>query len=177
MSGRMDKRRILVPMAIGLTVLGGYLINLGVSDGDIVGDPSAHAVPTNERSHRARQSFQQAVSMLQAGEFDNAVAALHDVLAVYPALPEAHVNMGYAMLGLGDTETAANFFHSASDLRPTLNNAYYGLALAEIENGNDRSALAAMQAFAHLASEDDRHLPRAQEFIWDLQAKLEDTSQ
>jgi len=175
----MDKRRILIPMAIGLTVLGGYLISLTVSDGSgsVVMDPTGHPVLIDERSRRAHQSFQQAVSMLQAGKFEYAVTALHDVLAVYPALPEAHVNMGYAMLGLGDTEAAADFFDSASDLRPTLHNAYYGLALAEIENGNERSALAAMQAFAHLAAEGDRHLPVAQEVIRDLQARLEEAPQ
>ena len=44
-------------------------------------------------------------------------------------------------------------------------------ALAEQENGNDKAALAAMQAYAHLAAEDERHLPRAKEIIWELQAK------
>ncbi len=28
-----------------------------------------------------------------------------------------------------------------------------------------------MQAYAHLAAEDERHLPRAKELIWELQAK------
>jgi tetratricopeptide (TPR) repeat protein len=166
-------------MVLGLTVLGGYLINPSVPDGSgsVVMDPSVHPVLDDELSRRTHQSFQQAVSMLQTGEFDYAVTALHDVLAVYPALPEAHVNMGFALLGLGDSESAADFFDSASDLRPTLHNAYYGLALAEIENGNDKSALAAMQAYAHLATEGDRHLPGALDVIWDLQARLEEASQ
>lgn len=114
--------------------------------------------------------------MLQAGEFEFAVTALHDVLAVYPALPEAHVNMGYALLGLGEADAAADFFDSASTLRPSLHNAYYGLALAEMELDNNKSALAAMQAFAHRAAPDDRHLPRAQEIIWELQAATKEAS-
>ena len=94
-----------------------------------------------------------------------------EVLAIYPALPEAHVNMGYALLGAGEPGAAADFFNTATDLRPSLHNAYYGLALAERENGNDKAALAAMQAYTHLAAEDERHLPKAQEIIWELQAK------
>ena len=115
--------------------------------------------------------------MLQAGEYEFAVTALHDVLAIYPALPEAHVNMGYALLGLGELQAAADFFHSATDLRPSQHNAYYGLALAEIDAGNDKAALAAMQSFAHRADAGDRHLPRAQEMIWELQAKLRGTEE
>jgi lipoprotein NlpI len=131
----------------------------------------AHEFLGDEQARRAHQSFQQGVAMLQAGEFDHAVTALHDVLAVYPALPEAHVNMGFALLGAGEPAAAADFFDSATDLRPTLHTAYYGLALAKRENGDHKAALAAMQAYAHLAAEDERHLPRAKEFIWELQEK------
>jgi lipoprotein NlpI len=137
----------------------------------VVANTQTHEFLDDEPARRAHQSFQQGVAMLQAGQFDYAVAAMHEVLAIYPALPEAHANMGYALLGAGDAGAAADFFNSATDLRPSLHNAYYGLALAERENGNDTAALAAMQAYAHLAAEDERHLPRAKEIIWELQAK------
>jgi predicted Zn-dependent protease len=132
---------------------------------------NAHEFLGDEQARHAHQSFQRGVAMLQAGEFDYAVTALHEVLAIYPALPEAHVNMGYALLGAGEPGAAADFFNTATDLRPTLHNAYYGLALAERENGNDKAALAAMQAYTHLAAEHERHLEQAKEFIWELQAK------
>jgi predicted Zn-dependent protease len=80
--------------------------------------------------------------------------------------------MGYALLGAGEPGAATDFFNTATDLRPSLHNAYYGLALAERENGNDKAALAAMQAYTHLAAENERHLERAKEFIWELQAKI-----
>jgi predicted Zn-dependent protease len=79
--------------------------------------------------------------------------------------------MGFALLGAGEAGAAADFFDTATDLRPSLHNAYYGLALAERESGNDKAALAAMQAYTHLAAENERHLPQAKEFIWALQAK------
>jgi tetratricopeptide (TPR) repeat protein len=173
-----DKRRTVLPMALGLTLLGGALLSVYLSRDAAAPVETATAAATqaheflgDTQARRAHQSFQQGVAMLQAGQFDHAITALHEVLATYPALPEAHVNMGFALLGAGEPGAAADFFDSATDLRPTLHNAYYGLALAERENGNDKAALAAMQAYAHLAAEDEQHLPRAKEFIWELQAK------
>jgi Flp pilus assembly protein TadD len=145
---RIDKRRTVIPLALGITLLGGALLSVYLSrDGTepvetaTVSNTGAHDFLGDEQARRAHQNFQQGVAMLQAGQFDYAVTALHEVLAIYPALPEAHVNMGYALLG------------------------------AEREGGNDKAALAAMQAYAHLAAEDERHLPRAKEIIWELQAK------
>jgi tetratricopeptide (TPR) repeat protein len=181
---RADKRRTIIPLAVGITLLGGALLSVYLSrdnvetvNAEAVAGADAHEFLEDERARQAHQSFQQGVAMLQAGEFDYAVAALHEVLAIYPALPEAHINMGYALLGAGEPAAAADFFNSATDLRPSLHNAYYGLALAERERGNDKAALAAMQAYTHLAAEDERHLPRAQEIIWELQAKTGGASQ
>ena len=178
MSRRTDKRRTIIPLAVGLTLLGGALLSVYLSRDSIetvnakaVSSADAHEFLEDEQARHAHQSFQQGVAMLQAGQFDYAITALHEVLAIYPALPEAHVNMGYALLGAGDPEAAADFFNSATDLCPSLHNAYYGLALAERDNGNDKAALAAMQAYAHLAAEDERHLPRAKEIMWELQEK------
>jgi tetratricopeptide (TPR) repeat protein len=176
--GRTDKRRTVIPLALVITALGGALMSAYLSRdvAETTGRESvAVAVPheflEDEQARHAHQSFQQGVAMLQAGQFEHAITALHEVLAIYPALPEAHVNMGFALLGAGEPGAAADFFNSATDLRPSLHNAYYGLALAEQEMGNDKAALAAMQAYTHLASEDERHLPRARETIWELQAK------
>ena len=180
MSQRVDKRRTVIPLALVLTLIGGALLSVYVSRDaidSVAQAPSAgadaHEFLEDDQARHAHQSFQQGVAMLQAGHFDHAVTALHAVLSVYPALPEAHVNMGYALLGAGDPKAAADFFNSATDLRPSLHNAYYGLALAEQGMGNDKAALAAMQAYTHLAAEDERHLPRAKEMIWELQAKTQ----
>ena len=174
---------MVIPLAVAVTTIGGYLLKYASEIGEpettaqaAVAD-AGHALLGDDDARRAHERFQQGVAMLQAGHFEYAANALHDVLAIYPALPEAHVNMGYALLGLGDAQAAADFFHSATDLRPSQHNAYYGLALAEMDAGNDRAALAAMQSFAHRADEGDRHLPRAQEIIWELQAKLRETGE
>lgn len=181
MSRRVDRRLVAIPIAVIVIAVGGYVINAAQYEAEYASAGSqdvtaAHAMMDDAGARRAHQSFQQAVAMLQAGEFEFAVTTLHDVLAVYPALPEAHVNMGYALLGLGKAGAAADFFDSASTLRPSLHNAYYGLALAQIELDNKKSALAAMQTFAHRAAPDDRHLPRAQDVIWELQAATKEAS-
>ena len=177
MSRHFDRRHLVIPLAVAAIALGGYLVSALSGDGapEPASAPS-HAMLADDAARRAHERFQQGVAMLRSGEFEFAVTALHDVLAIYPALPEAHVNMGFALLGLGKWDAAADFFHSATDIRPSLHNAYYGLALAEMETGNDEAALAAMQAYAHLASADDRHLPRAQEIIWELQEKTGEAS-
>ena len=178
MTRRTDKRRSVIPLAFAFTALGGTLLSVWLSrevpertrqEPAVAEGP--HGFLDDDQARRAHQSFQQGVAMLQAGEFEYAVTALHEVLAIYPALPEAHVNMGFAMLGAGEPGAATDFFNTATDLRPSLHNAYYGLALAERESGNDKAALAAMQAYTHLAAENERHLERAKEFIWELQAK------
>ena len=181
MNRRLDRRLLVIPLAVAVTAVGGYLLQ---SWSQIVAPDTApraatagHALLGDDDARRAHERFQQGVAMLQARQFEYAATAMHDVLTIYPALPEAHVNMGYALLGLGDAQAAADFFHSATDLRPSLHNAYYGLALAEMDAGNDRAALAAMQSFAHRAEEGDRYLPRAQEIIWELQAKLRETGE
>jgi tetratricopeptide (TPR) repeat protein len=182
-SRRLDRRLLVIPLAVAVTATGGYLLKawseqeLPETSAPPAVAGGGHAVLGDDDARRAHERFQQGVAMLQAGQFEYAATAMHEVLAIYPALPEAHVNMGYALLGLGDEKAAADFFHSATDLRPSLHNAYYGLALAEMDAGNDRAALAAMQSFAHRADEGDRHLPRAQEIIWELQAKLRETGE
>jgi tetratricopeptide (TPR) repeat protein len=179
-SRRVDRRLVAIPFAVLAVGLGGWIISNSQVETRVSTTeetlPGGHDMLDDAMSRQAHQSFQQAVVMLQGGQFEHAITALHEVLEVYPALPEAHVNMGFALLGLGENEAAIDFFHSATDLRPSLHNAYYGLALAELDAGNDKAALAAMQAFAHRASADDRHLPRAQALIWELQEKTREAS-
>ena len=86
-------------------------------------------------------------------------------------MPEAHVNMGYAMLGLMRFSAARDFFSGAIELRPAQANAYYGLALA-LDGLNDRpGALGAMRTFVHLAKPDDAFVRKARSALWEWQAE------
>ena len=62
--------------------------------------------------------FNEATVMLHAKQFEHALTALHRVLELAPKMPEAHVNMGYAMLGLKRFAAARDFFSGALELRP-----------------------------------------------------------
>ena len=98
----------------------------------------------------------------------HALTALHRVLQLAPELPEAHVNMGYALLGLNRPKEARDFFDGATALRPAQANAYYGLALAHEAAGDLASATGAMRSYLHLARDERaEHLARARAALWE----------
>lgn len=130
-----------------------------------------HARQATRAEIKAR--FDQAVMMLHAGEYDYAVKALHRVLALSPRMPEAHVNMGYALLGLQDYRAAHDFFVSAIDLRPQQHNAYFGLAEALEGMGDLQGALGAMRSYLHLSREDDPYRTKAEAAIWEWNSALQ----
>lgn len=132
-------------------------------------DPAAHAA--SARDHELRRRFGQAVAMLHAKQHEHAVTALHRVLELAPRLPEAHVNMGFALLGLQRADAARGFFESALALDPNQANAYYGLAMAHESLGDLALARGAMRAYLHLARhERDEHLARARAALWEWES-------
>lgn len=100
--------------------------------------------------------------MLRMRQYDYALTAFHQVLALSPELPEAHVNMGFALIGLEQWKQAHDFFQSAIELRRDQINAYYGLALALEALGDHAGAMGAMQAYLHRAPVDDPFRARAE---------------
>jgi tetratricopeptide (TPR) repeat protein len=120
-----------------------------------------------------KQRFEQGVIMLHAKQYDHAITALHRVLELAPRMPEAHVNMGYALLGLERPEAAAGFFAAAIELKPDQANAYYGLALASEAREDYAMALGAMRSYLHLSpASDERHRARARSALWEWEEKL-----
>lgn len=132
------------------------------------GGPAAHA----RAKQRAEfdQRFGQAVIMLHARQYEHAVTALHRLLEIAPEVPEVHVNMGFALLGMHRQAAARDFFLGATQLRPQQANAYYGLAIALEGLGDRPGALGAMRTFVHLAAPGDPWLPKARAALWEWQA-------
>ncbi|WP_332672791.1 tetratricopeptide repeat protein [Aromatoleum sp.] len=128
-------------------------------------DISRPAGGLDDRALRAR--FDQGVMMLHMRQHEYAVIAFHEVLAAAPEFPEAHVNMGFALLGLGQWAQARGFFESAIALRRDQLNAYYGLAVALNELGNLPGAIGAMQSYVHRAPADDPFRARADAALWE----------
>ncbi|MCW8918110.1 MAG: tetratricopeptide repeat protein [Gammaproteobacteria bacterium] len=180
MKPRRDQRLIALFITIGsVGILGGLLAlwpapqpvpatsSAPVSVADGRDAPNQHAREARAAEVEAR--FAQAITMLHARQFDYAVKALHRVLELSPRLVEAHVNMGYALLGLNDYKGAHDFFQSATALRPEQVNAYYGMAVALEGLGDMEGALGAMRTFVHLTTADDPFLPKARAALWEWQ--------
>jgi Flp pilus assembly protein TadD len=132
-------------------------------------------LPTHMRDRRAgetRERFDQAVLMLHAKQYEHAITALQRVLSLSPRLPEAHVNLGFAWLGLKDAERARRAFEAAIELRPEQANAYYGLAMALESGGDLPGALGAMRSYLHLSRADDAHRARARAALWEWEERL-----
>lgn len=119
------------------------------------------------RAVQIRERFEQGVAMLQMRRYEYALTAFHRVLALAPRMPEAHVNMGFALLGLEQWAAARSFFESAIELRRDQINAYYGLAVALESMGDKAGALGAMQTYLHRAPADDPFRQRAAAALWE----------
>ncbi len=183
MKQRRDQRFAGVTITIVAVALLGGLITLlpgpqpqlvetplspAIADGN--SHPNQHA--RDARSREIGLRFQQAIAMLHARQFDYAVKALHRVLELSPRMVEAHVNMGYALIGLEDYKGARDFFFSATELRPGQVNAYYGMAVAMEEMGELEGAVGAMRTFVHLSSKGDPFIAKARAALWEWQDRL-----
>lgn len=118
--------------------------------------------------------FQEAAVMLHAKKYRFAITALDEVLRIVPNMPEAYVNMGYALFGLQRYDEADQAFNKAIELRPYQANAYYGLASVLDAKKDYEAALGAMRSFIHLSppDTDQRFIAKARAAIWEWQGLL-----
>lgn len=159
-------------MLIAAVSDGGWLDRFSPADGALLRDPANPSDPTRQEIQRR---FQQGVIMLHAKQYEHAMTAFHRVLALDPAMPEAHVDMGFALIGLQRYGAARDFFESAIALRREQTNAYYGLAVA-LDGLHDRpGAIGAMRTFVHLSKADDPYLRKAQAALWEWEAERNPT--
>jgi tetratricopeptide (TPR) repeat protein len=166
-----------------LAIAAGGLVIAATSDGGLYARltatrTSASAVGQTSAASGARQEihsrFQQGVVMLHAKQHSHAMTTFHRVLELDPTLPEAHVNMGFALIGLERYGAARDFFESALALRRDQANAYYGLALALDGLGDRPAAIGAMRSYVHLSPSDDPYLRKAQAALWEWGALLQE---
>lgn len=162
---RTDQRRRALWLTLSLVAVGGAAIGAL----DRLHAPEAMApVPAAPHADRIKALFDAAVAMLHARRHEEAVTALHEVLRYAPKMPEAHVNMGFALLGLQRPKEARAFFESAMALAPRQANAYYGLALVHEAQGDLELASGAMRSYLHLAQEErPEHVARARAALWE----------
>ena len=138
---------------------------------DPVSDPQGHA--KQRRMERIAQRFDQAIAMLHAKRYEFAVTALTRVLELSPNMPEAHVNMGFALLGLEDYKGAGDSFANAIRIKPFQANAYWGLAVSLEKLGDLEAALGAMRSYIHLAKPDEEsYVRKARAALWEWEERL-----
>jgi tetratricopeptide (TPR) repeat protein len=173
-AGSQDMRWRALALTVVAIAAGGLAI-AAVSEGSVFGwrvaASGAANGPQADAAARTRQEiqqrFQQGVIMLHAKQHSHAMTAFHRVLELDPAMPEAHVNMGFALIGLERYGAARDFFDSAIALRKEQVNAYYGLAVA-LDGLNDRpAAIGAMRTYVHLSRPDDPYRRKAQAALWE----------
>lgn len=168
-------QRDVRPWAIAATVLliivGGWLLEFLPDSGPVPFSPRQHAVDKIRTDIETR--FQQGVVMLHAKQYEHALTAFHRVMQLAPEMPEAYVNTGFALLGMQRYKEAGDFFESATQLRRSQVNAYYGLAVALESMGDLPGALGAMETYVHLTKVDDPFRPKAEAAIWEWRSTLE----
>ena len=127
----------------------------------------ASRVAPQAREAELRTRFEQGVAMLHMRQHEYAMMAFHRVLALAPDMPEAHANMGFALIGLEQWDTARSFFETAIELRRDQLNAYYGLAITLEAQGDLAGAMGAMQVYLHRSPADDPFRARADAAMWE----------
>jgi tetratricopeptide (TPR) repeat protein len=165
---RRDVRWNALALTLGLTVvLGVFLANLSTdSQGALVEktfDPREDATGHAAQMRKAEvdRRFAKGVALLTAQQYELAASEFHRVLELAPQMPEAHVNMGFAMIGEQRFAISKDFFEVAIDLNKNQNNAYYGLAEA-LEGLRDfPGAIGAMRTYLHLNKVDNAYTVKA----------------
>jgi cytochrome c oxidase subunit I len=165
-------RRRALAGGVGCAALAGALALLFAPPAPLVA-PRADAVEhvAQKRAEEIKSRFERGAALLDERRFEEASAELHRLLALAPQMPEAHVNMGFAMLGLERYAIAQSFFEVAIALRAQQNNAYFGLALALHGAGDLPRALGAMRSYIHLSGPDDPYRANAKAAIDEWQAE------
>ena len=169
---RRDRRPAALLITLTAVLLGGWWLGRPAAPAAAPAVAAAATAvpvrPAGPHDTEIRRRFDQAVVLLHAKQYAQAATALHRLLAIAPTMPEAHVNMGYALLGLQRPKAARDFFDSATALQPDQANAYYGLALAWEASGDLAMATGAMRSYLHLARDErPEHLRRARAALWE----------
>ncbi len=166
---RTDQRRRALWLTLALVAAGGFALH-ALDSPHAPEAVSTPAAPPHDKE--TRRLFDAAVVMLHAKRYEDAATALHRVLRYAPNLPEAHVNMGFAMLGLQRHKEARDFFEGASVIAPAQANAYYGLALVYEAQGDLALATGAMRSYLHLARDErPAYLARARAALWEWEQR------
>jgi cytochrome c oxidase subunit I len=180
---RRDVRWSAIALTAALTVTLGTLLAYWPADSGGVVTAQGIAVgkdATGQATQKGKSEidglFTQGVALLNSRQYEAAASQLHRVLELAPKMPEAHVNMGFALLGLQRYDMAKTSFENATALKRDQLNAYFGLAVA-LEGLRDlQGALGAMRSYVHLSKADDPYVRKANAAIWEWEEQLKNSA-
>ena len=171
-TGDARRKRWLYGAIAGTALAIGLAAQFGSPPAVMLGDkmrPDAAEHVALKRGEEVGRRFARGVTLLNERQYAGAANELHRLLELAPEMPEAHVNMGFAMIGLQRYPVAKSFFEVAIQLRANQVNAYYGLALA-LQGAHDLpGAIGAMRSYVHLSQAGDPYLPKANAMISEWQ--------
>ena len=172
---RRDLRPRAVALTVGAVVILGWLAGMAPGGARLQAMRAAPSIPEQPTSRKQQidRWFNEAVRMIESGRQDAAVEALRRLIELAPHMPEARVNMRFALFDLARYREARASFMSAIDLRAQQANAYYGLAIASERLDDRPAAIGAMRTFLHSAVPDERHRARAAATlqVWEAQRR------
>jgi tetratricopeptide (TPR) repeat protein len=167
MSVLRDLRLPITGAVIATTLILGILLQ-----GEITGfaarvEHKSGSVTTTSSTVPLDELFQTAVGLLHTRHYEPAMQTFSEIVKRAPWMPEAEVNLAYALMGMERYAEAQPHFERALALNERQLNAYYGLAISMEQQGDLDSALGAMRVYVHLAEEGDSYLPKAWAAIWE----------
>lgn len=169
----MAQRSAVDRRALGLALTLVLVLGGGVWFANLPAPHGAGAPDSEAQGQALQRRFDEAVVLLHARQYGPAEQSLQQVLTLAPAMPEAHVNLGFALLGQQRAPDARRAFETAIDLRPAQANAYYGLALSHEAAQDLELAIGSMRSYLHLAQQEDpAHLARARAALWEWESEL-----
>jgi len=101
---------------------------------------------------------ERAHQLYNEGHYDDAIAALHEGLGLYPHAVELHVGMGYARLAREEYAWGRRAFEEAVALDPNHEDALAGLGEVLLKLGERARALACFERILSLGFRDDHDL-------------------
>lgn len=111
-------------------------------------DPFLSSDEYDERAHQ----------LYNEGQYDDAIATLHEGLALYPHAVELHVGMGYARLAREEFAWARRAFEEARGLDPDHEDTLAGLGEVLLKFGERAASLACFERVISLGFQDDHDL-------------------
>jgi tetratricopeptide (TPR) repeat protein len=107
------------------------------------------AAPLQTLSGEGVRQYEDAVRLVQAARYKEAMALLNTVAASYPRVPEVFATRCSAQLGAGLSQGAEADCRYALTLNPKLAMAMYALAVAEDNQGKSAEAIAHYADYAY----------------------------